>query len=370
MDHVPVMKVCLQLFAEERTEPATPKRREEARKKGQVPRTGELGTALLLITVFFVLSLTLPIAARRVLAFSREFWSDELVNPAHLLEGQIVPLFVRMLTVTLPVVAPIIGAAMVVGLFSQVVQVGFMTVTDPLKPQLQRINPISGIKRLLSKRSLAELVKSVFKLVVITLVAWFQLRNEMPGLVGLAQLHPLEAAIYIGTLCYRTALWIGIALLVIAGFDYGFQRFEHEQNIKMTKKEVRDEMKETEGDPQIRSRIRQRQRQIAMMRMMSQVPQADVVITNPVHYAVALQYRPESMDAPVVIAKGAGPLAERIKSIARQHDIAIVEKPSLARALYESASVGEQIPEELYQAVAEVLAFVYRLRGKARAARL
>ena len=353
--------IRLQLFAQERTEPATPRRRREARRKGQVARSAELGGALVLLAVTFALYLLSGWIWREVSAYAVQVYQEKLVDAAAE-AGQIPALLLEMTAVAARAVAPLLAIAVVVGFFSQVAQVGFLAAADPLKPQLRRIDPVSGLKRIFSKRALVELVKATLKIALIGAVAYATLKATAPAVLEFGRM-PLEQAVRLtGDIVYRVALWVSLTLLVIAALDYWYHRWEFEQSIRMSKQDVREELRQTEGDPQIRAKIRQRQRQIAGMRMMAQVPKADVVITNPVHLAVALAYDAATVDAPVVVAKGAGPLAARIRETARQHNVAVVENVWLARALYESAPLNARIPEDLYQAVAEVLAFVYRLR--------
>lgn len=358
----PARRVRLQLFAQERTESATPRRRQEARRKGQVARTSELSAALVLIAGFFALYLLASYAGREMLVFTRRAFTDMLTGYTTVSPGEAPALFLEIIAVVARVVAPVVGATLVVGVFSQVVQVGFLASPEPLKPRLERINPASGVKRILSKRAVVELLKAVLKVVAVGLVLNSVIRGALPSILRFAEFNIEEALAFAGLLVFRSGLWVGLTLLILAAFDYAYQRWEFEQSIKMSKQEVREELRQTEGDPQIRSKIRQRQRQIASARMMAQVPRADVVITNPVHLAVALAYDAEEMEAPTVVAKGAGPLARRIRETAREHGVAVVENVWLARALYETAELNARIPEELYQAVAEVLAFVYRLR--------
>lgn len=358
------IRVDLQLFAEDRTEPATPRRRQEVRRKGQVARTAELGPALVLLATFGALYLWTPFAARELAASTARLWTDALVRFSQVAPGNIPAMLLELMWEVARWAGPVALVAMMVGLASQIVQVGFLSSADPLKPQWRRIDPISGFRRIFSKRAAVELVKATVKIVLIGGLAYSLVRGSLGEYRDYMRLDPLSASAHTGLLVFRLGMWTGLSLLVLALLDYLYQRWEFEQSIKMTKQELKEELRQSEGDPQVRSRIRQRQRQLASSRMMAKVPTADVVITNPVHLAVALKYDPEQMDAPVVVAKGAGPLAQRIKEVAREHGVAVVENVWLARALYDSAPLGASIPEELYKAVAEVLAFVYRLKGK------
>jgi len=355
-------RVPLQLFASERTEPATPRRRQEARKKGQVAKTGELSAALVLIAGFATLYLSAGYIAREVTRFSRYVYADLLRDYSRITLGEMSELFAKMILVAVRILWPLLAAVVVVGFASQAVQTGFLFATEPLKPQLRRLNPVSGFKKIFSKRALVELVKAALKITLVGTVAYAVVRPRIPAFVGFAEIETNEAVVIAGRAVFQVGIWVGLVMCLIALADYLYQRWEFETSIRMSKQEVREELRQTEGDPQIRAKIRQRQRQLAGMRMMAQVPMADVVITNPLHLAVALKYDAESMEAPTVVAKGAGKLAERIKEKAREHGVAVVENVWLARALYETAELGRAIPEDLYQAVAEVLAFVYRLK--------
>lgn len=247
----------------------------------------------------------------------------------------------------------------------QVSQVGFLVTGETMKPKFERLNPLSGFKRMFSKRSAVEFLKACLKTLVIGWICYSMIRSSLPLFPQLTLVDPVQGVMMVGEIARRIGINAGVLLLVLAVADYSFQRFEHTKSIRMSKQEVKEEHKQSEGDPLLRSRMRQRQREIAMTRMIHEVPKADVVVTNPTHLAVAIQYDPASMDVPVVVAKGAGKVAERIKQVAREHSVAVVENRPLARALFDTVSIGSEIPADLYQAVAEVLAFVYRLQGRA-----
>lgn len=254
---------------------------------------------------------------------------------------------------------------MVVGILVNFLQVGAIFTTDPLRPRFDRINPLQGMKRLFSPRSFVELAKSLIKLGVAGTILWNSFRNEMMPFseraMGMTGVTAIEG---FWKILYNVSIRIILALLALGILDYFYQRWEHAKSLRMTKKELKDEYKQMEGDPQIKSRIKQRQRQMAMRRMMQDVPKADVVITNPTHFAIALRYDAATMSSPQVVAKGEGYMAARIREIAEENKVPLVENPPLARAIYKAVEVGGTIPAELYQAVAEVLAFVYRLRGR------
>jgi flagellar biosynthetic protein FlhB len=349
--------------SQERREPATQKRREDARKRGQTFRSTELtatcallggvgalvwggGQAAIALRGYFVKSLAAPLPP-----------GDLTVEAC----GQLLrAAMVSVARVCLPVVA---GAA-ALGLAGDLGQGGVVFTGVPLAPNLERINPLAGLKRLASRRAVAELFKSVAKVVIVAAAAILSVSPRLGSLAGLSMLPPEKAIAFTADLAVQVVIRTLGALLVVAFADYAYQRWEHERDLRMTRDELKQELKETEGDPQLRARIRQRQREIARRRMMAAVPKADLVVTNPTHYACALSYEGAKMRAPRLVAKGQNYLALKIREIAREHRVPMVENPPLARALYVAVEVGDEIPPDLYRAVAEVLAFVYRLRGK------
>jgi len=249
------------------------------------------------------------------------------------------------------------------GLIVTVAQVGIELTPKPLIPKMDRFNPVSGLKKVISLRSLVELVKGLLKASLFAAVIYFALQKDTPELVAAIR-YPLEIGVsQLFSKLLSLSFRLAFLLLVIAIFDYGYQKWEFERSIKMSKQELKEEYKQMEGDPQIKSKIRQKQRELARSRMMSSVPKADVVITNPTHLAVALEYNREIMEAPVLVAKGSDFLARKIRELAEEHGVPVVENKPLARAIYESMEIGEEIPEHLYKAMAEVLAFIYKLKG-------
>ena len=222
------------------------------------------------------------------------------------------------------------------------------------------------MKKFVSLRSLIELIKSFLKILYIGVIAWFVLRGELDSLPALIDMSVGQILGFIGMTSLKVMFYVSLAMAVLAAVDFAYQRWQHHKDLMMTKQEVKDEYKQAEGDPKVKGRIRQMQRQMASRRMMAAVPNADVVITNPTHLAIAIQYNAEEMFAPQIVAKGAGLVAERIKAIALEHDVPVVENKPLARTLFKSTEVGDAVPAELYRAVAEVLAYVYRLKGKAK----
>ncbi|MDI9484258.1 MAG: flagellar biosynthesis protein FlhB [Bacillota bacterium] len=355
-------RMNLQLFAGEKTEPATPRRREEARKKGQVAKSGEVGTALMVLTGVLLLNALAPYIGRHL----RETVQYFLENMAHW-EGDFLgfqQMFLFGLAKLGLIVGPILLGFLAVGFFSQAMQVGFFASSEPLLPKFSRINPIEGFKRIFSKRALVEFAKSVAKVMLVGYLVYKHVRSNLEWFPQISLFSLGDSIDLIISSIYRLGLQVGLFLLIIAAADYWWQRREFEESIKMSKEEIKEEYKQMEGDPQVRSRIRQRQRQMAAQRMMHAVPTADVIITNPTHYAIAISYKPEEMSAPQVVAKGMGLIAQRIKEEGKKHGVATVENPELAQALYKTTDIGQEIPVDLYPAVAEVLAFVYRLKKK------
>lgn len=350
---------------EERTEPASPRRREEARERGQVARSADLSSAVILLAAVLALQfLGRPLIGGLFASAASVLEGLALVDgdPATLL-AQFGGAFTAVLLGFLPFVGIVLAAALAANL----VQVGFLFTAKPLAPDLDRINPVSGLARLFSARGLLRLVAGLLKLALVGLVVFWTLWAERVRLVELSG-RGFEPILGIAVdLMSVLSLRAAIALLVLALFEYGVQRWQYERDLRMSKQEVREELKRYEGDPRIRERRRAIQQQLALQRMLLGVPEATVVVTNPTHLAVAIRYE-KSMEAPVVVAKGAEQLARRIRESALDHAVPVVERKDLARSLYRTVDVGQSIPPGLYQAVAEILAYVYRLKGLASAA--
>lgn len=355
----------LQLFADgadDRTEKATPKKRQEARKKGQVLQSREIASAVILIFVFISLRVFGRYIYKEVAEFTRrmivEYPKIEDLYTLNILAK----LFLETVTVVLRTIAPIFAVAVIAGLITGYAQVGFLFTMEALAFKFNRINPVNGFKRIFSLHSVFELVKSIIKIAVIVYTAYSYLNGEAANVLRLMDMDVIAIAVYIGTTSINVAIRICAVLIVLGIFDYVYQWWEYEKNLKMSKQEVKEEYKQTEGNPEIKSKIKQKQREMSMRRMLHEVPKADVVITNPTHYAVAIKYDADISDAPVVLAKGQDFIAARIKEVAGENKVEIVENKTLARTLYETVEIGQKIPPELYQAVAEVLAFVYSLK--------
>ncbi|HHX95891.1 MAG TPA: flagellar biosynthesis protein FlhB [Clostridia bacterium] len=354
------IEINLQLFAGEKTEKATPRRKREARRKGQVIRSNEIVTVLLLTFILLVLKFWLPYLLqefRNLFVYVLTYAGRELT----LID--VVMLLIESLLILVKMLAPILLIALVMGYTANVVQIGFLVTAEPLKMDFTRLNPVKGLQRIFSKRALAELVKTVFKTCLVGFIAFYFLFQQLPRLSTLMY-FPVEFSLQtIGEITFTAGWRILIVLAFIAAADYGYQVYEYEKSLKMSKEEIKEELKTEEGDPHLRAERKARQRQMASQRMLQEVPTATVVITNPTHLAIALKYS-EKMEVPVVVAKGRDFLAEKIKEVAREHDLVIVEDRNLARLLFYQAEIGMPIPVELYKAVAEVLAYVYRLKGK------
>ena len=354
----------LQLFADgDKTEEPTAKKREDARKKGQVGKSQELNTAFVLLIGFFMLKILWDTIYLNIADYTKYILS----HPAQTVDTEtVIQLFLGIVELLAKTSFPIMLAIMFIGLGINFFQVGLNFNTEAMEPKLDKLNPINGFGRIFSKRALVELVKSIFKIIVIGAALYVVLVDHvlsMPQFIFFG----LETSLgQIADIIFNMAFKICGLILVLGVLDLAYQKWQTTQDLKMTKQEVKDEFKQSEGDPQIKGKIKQKQRQMAMARMMQEVPKADVIVTNPTHFAVALEYH-KGMVAPRVLAKGQDLVAQRIKDIARENGVAIVENKPLARDLFASTEVGDSVPQELYQAVAEVLAYVYRLKHRQRA---
>lgn len=356
------LRLDLQFFSGEKTEKATPRKRQEVRGKGQVAKSADVNTALVMLVVFLVLYFSGTHYKEQVLRFMQQ--SLEQYTLIDLTIDSVHRIFLTLLKNVAMLVAPIFLAAIAAACLANFLQVGFLFTTEPLKINWSRLDPIQGFRRLISLRALVELLKSLLKISVVGLVTFAFLWSQLEYILSLTTKSLGATLSTLASLTVKMGLYASFALLFLAIFDYLYQRFEFEKNIRMSKQDIKDEYKKTEGDPLIKSRIKQKQREMAMRRMMQEVPKADVVITNPTHYAVALKYEDGKMDAPIVVAKGVDYVALKIKQLAKEHDVVTVENRPLAQALYRQTEVGDMIPEEFFRAVAEILAYVYRLKRK------
>jgi flagellar biosynthetic protein FlhB len=347
----------------EKTEAPTPRRKQEARADGNVARSTDLTAAVMLLAAVLALNI---LGTRMIEALGQAtrvlLTGEHLPNPTRLEGlGESVYYSTYMFAFAL---GPIVLAIAAIGLMASLGQVGFLLTFKPLQPNFGRLNPIKGVGNLFSARAGMRLVMSLLKVIVIALVAaWFVI-NDMPRILHIAEMQAMQAFAAAGTIVYGLALKLALLLLIMAIIDYAFQRWQHERDLRMSKQDVKEEMKRMEGDPMVKQRRTRVARQLAMQRIAQAVPKADVVVTNPTHFSIALQYDPEEMRAPRVVAKGADFMAMRIRQIAVAHGIPLVERKPLAQALYRGVEVGDEVPPEHYAAVAEILAYVYRLSGR------
>ncbi|MBE9546714.1 MAG: flagellar biosynthesis protein FlhB [Proteobacteria bacterium] len=346
---------------QEKTEQPTPKRREEAKKKGQVAKSQEVASATILLVclIFFYFNATGMF--EQVLDMMRWMFLESgsmTVNSANI-QALMVGFIYRMFVLLFPLFMIVVAA----GMIANFLQVGFMFSTESIQPKLSKIDPIKGFQKFFSLKTLVELVKNIFKISIVGFIAYLVIKGEIRGLFPLMEQSVWGILSFIGRVVFKIVFVTCLALIVLAILDYVYQKWEHEKELKMSKQEVKDEFKQTEGDPLVKARIRRLQREAARHRMMANVPTADVVITNPTHIAVALKYDQAEMFAPKVVAKGRGFIAERIKEIARENGVTIVENKPVAQVLYKIVDVDEMIPENLYRAVAEILAYVYGLKA-------
>ena len=349
---------------QEKTEPATPRRRREAREKGNLPKSVEVNSAVVLLVGVGALRF-FGGAMLQKLGYSMEWVFSRLSTVEITVENAPALVFAGLKLMGF-ILAPIVFTVMIAGVGASLLQGGVVFAAEPITPKLSKISPVSGFKRLFSTRSMVEMLKGLIKLLIVGIIGYLTLKGELKLYPVLVDQNVGQIVAFVGHVGFKLAMRAGLVLLILAGFDYAYQKMEFEKKLRMTRQEVKEEFKRTEGDPLVKARIRSIQRERARRRMFSEVPKADVVVTNPVHLAVALRYESKKMAAPVVVAKGARLLAERIKEIAAAHGIPIVENKMLARLLYRTTEVGSEIPYELYKTVAEILAYVYSLKRKKR----
>lgn len=350
--------------SEERTEKATPKKRKDTREKGQVLKSTEVNTAAeLLIMVTVIKMFGSGIVGKLFSVFNRII-SAEYMYPVNFDFKYASRVIIRSLFDILYIIFPFLTAAVIASIASNYLQIGFLYTTKPLKPDLTRLNPVEGFKRIFSMRALAELLKSVLKIALIGSVIYSEYNKKFGQIPQTMEMDVIYSASYIFDSLIDIAYKAVFMLAVIAAADYFYQKYDYEKKLMMSKKEVLEEYKQTEGDPKIKGQIKKRQREISSRRMIRKVPTADFVVTNPTHFAVAVRYDEKRDKAPVVVAKGQDLLAQKIKKIAAENNIDMVENKALARALYATCEVDQQIPPEFFKVVAEILAFVYKNRRK------
>lgn len=360
------LRIPLQFFADDgdKTEEPTAKRKQDARKKGQVFKSTELNSAVVLLCAFislkvFGVSLYEKMVELVNLTFHVYMTKEDLFTV-----NGIMGLATDLLLLFISAMLPIFALVAFMGVVSNLMQSGFLFTTESIKPKFSNINPGKGIKNMLSLKNIAEFfTKSLVKVAIVGILAYTTIKDNAKAILNTMNLNASAIGAYIMTTIIDLGLKISMFLMVFAAVDVIVQMRKHKKELRMTKQEIKEEYKQTEGNPQIKGKIKQKQRQMALNRMMQEIPKADVVITNPTHFAVAIKYEPEKNDAPIVLAKGQDYIALRIKEIAKENRVQIVENKALARALYASVNIGDPIPEELYQAVAEVLAYVYSIKA-------
>lgn len=346
---------------QERTEKATPRKREEARKRGDVARSPEVNSAVVLIMSMVALNFfAKPLLEKLEGLTSYVFMHLSTIS---ITQEDVPSMTINGLGFIASVIGPVVLMIMIGGIGANVVQGGLVFAGEPLNPKWEKISPGRGFKRMFSLRSFVELAKGVIKLIIVGFIGYLTLKSEIKNFPFLVDQSVSQIVSFIASVSFKLFARAGAVLIVLAALDFAYQRYEYEKKLRMTKQEIKEEYKRTEGDPQVKARIRSIQMKQARQRMLAEVPNASVVVTNPTHLAVALKYDSEEMDAPVVVAKGARLIAEKIKETAREHNVPVIENKPLARTLFKSVEIGDVIPAELYKAVAELLAYVYQMEN-------
>ncbi|MCG3115832.1 MAG: flagellar biosynthesis protein FlhB [Candidatus Manganitrophus sp. SA1] len=345
---------------QEKSEKASPKRREEARKKGQVPKSREIHSAALILGGVLGFSITAPMVMSQMRKVMVQTWSTLSATP--MTENSFYQLAMTHLSGTLWVLIPVMGMLGAIVVAASFGQHGWVWSTEALAPDWSRLNPLKGATKFFSLQAAAELIKTLIKFIAVGALSYVVIRQALPAISTAMQAELSQMPAIAGRMVFKLAMTTGLLIAFLGAGDYLFQWWNLERSLRMTRQEMKEEMRQSEGDPMIRARVRSAQKEMARKRMMADVPKADVVLTNPTTLAVALVYQHGKMKAPKVVAKGAGFIAERIREIARQHGVPVIENKPLARALFKAVKIGDPIPSKLYRAVAEILAYVYRLR--------
>ncbi len=348
----------------ERTEDATPKRRREAREEGNIARSNDAANAIILLGAILVLASTMRPFLGSLASLLEKALSGDHIGSGIRVE-EVPTLVVPMASEAILAALPIVVGATAIAILAHLWQVGFLVSSKALEPKFERLDPTKGFGRIFGAQGAIKTAMDILKVIVVGWIAWSLTAGILPQIAALPELGVLRGFEEIGSIGLNLAVQAGAALLVLGIADYAVQRFKHERDLRMTKQQVKEEFKESDGNPEVKRRRMQIARQLAMQRLQTSVPKADVIVTNPEHISVAIQYDPDTMGAPRIVAMGADNLAMRIRQIATKHGIPIVERKPLARALYATAKVGQEIPADHYKAVAEILAYVYRLKGKA-----
>lgn len=346
----------------EKTEDATPLRREEFRSRGQVAQTKELSAVFMLFGLTILFWFLGRFMLEQFFYLFNEVFGEGLVRSAR--DGFDYALIKVALVKGTLILGPMLAMIFILTIGASIVQVGILSNEEAFELKWERLDPVQGFKRLFSLKAVIEGVKSFIKVMLVCGIAYLTLKSEIKVIPKLLAYGPMELITYASGITFKLLSTIGVFMAALAGMDYFFQYWELEKAMRMSKQEIKEEMKSREGDPMIRARIRRVQREMAQKRMMHEVPKADVVVTNPTHIAVAIKYELKTMAAPVIVAMGAGIIAEKIKEIARSNNVPIVENKPLARTIFKTLKVGQIIPRELYNAVAEVLSYVFKLKKK------
>ena len=360
---IPAVPLALIFASDDKTEDATPKKRSESRNKGQIARSKDVSVAITMLVCTIIISCLwgmLTNGFKDVIIYFFKFPMLENLNQGTL-SNIVITVLLKVAGLLLPFVLPI----MIGGIVASLMQTGFLFTLEPLKPSFGKLNPLTGIKNMISKRSIVDLGKNIIVITIISTLAYKYIISNYQGILGISNLYLPSLSEEVKNLVVGIFKQISIVLVIIAAIDYFFQVRMHNKEMKMTKQEIKDEYKQSEGDPQIKGKIKQKQREIGMKRMMKSVADATVVITNPTHLAIALKYEEGgNMEAPKVVAKGADYIAIKIKTIAKEHEVPVIENKPLTRMMYDRADIDDDIPQDLYQGVAEILAVVMKLKNK------
>ncbi len=345
----------------DKTEEPTPHRLREAREKGQVAKSKEITTAFLLLGSYLVFRFSGGMIWDQIAWMTNTIFA-QIPNATSFDLSFVAMIMLIAARAAIISLLPIFSVVVLIALITEAMQTGMVSALDPLTPKLERINPLEGFKRMFSLQGFVELIKSIVKVIIVFWITWYAVKDELPYIIGIMDAHPWEAIAVGGSIAFTIAMRVGMFYLIVAVLDYLYKRWDYMKNLKMTRQEVKEEYKRLEGDPQVKQRIRDLMRAAANQRMMGSVPGSDVVVTNPIHLAVALKYDSTKMKSPKLMAKGKLLIAEQIKAIAERNNVPIVENEVVARAIFSSTKVGNEVPADLYQAVAEILAFVYKVK--------
>ncbi len=345
----------------EKTEEPTPHKLQEARKKGQIAKSKDLTASIMVLVSFFMLKNMAPTIWDRLVKLSFDVYAYIPVNFTMSIAGY---LLMDVLKTFMWIMLPLLGATFLTAIIVEVLQTGFLLSVESLEPKLEKLNPIEGFKKFFTMKQYIELLKSLIKMAIVIMLIYSVIKEDFFMVILSLQLGLWQIMAFTGGLMMKIVIRVGIFYLIIAIFDYFYQKWEYMKSLRMSKKEIKDEYKRLEGDPMVKQRQKDAARQMAQGRQMGAVPNADVVVTNPVHLAIAISYKPNDMKAPKVLAKGKRLVAQEIRRIAQENNVPIIENPPLAQAMFKVVEVDEEIPMEYYKAVAEILAFVYNLKKK------